>query len=79
MTFVIAAGLVCTVVWKSARSPSSWKAVPRRRTVVSCPAEKRLAAMRTTSMTSGNEPSGKVAVTRMVKASSRGFRRQSST
>ena len=43
------------------------------RTVVSCPAAKRLAATRTTSMTSGVEPSGNVAVASPVRTSSRGF------
>ena len=43
------------------RSPSTWNAAPSIRTVVSWPAAKRLAASRTTSMTSGVEPSLKVA------------------
>ena len=38
--------------------------MPSSRTVVSWPAANRLAAMRTTSMTSGVEPSGNVAVAR---------------
>ena len=52
---------------------------PRRRTVVSCPAANRFAAMRTTSITSGVEPSGNVAVASPVSTSSRGSRRRSST
>ena len=47
---------------RSGFSPIIWNAVASSRTVVSWPAEKRLAATRTTSMTSGMEPSGKVAV-----------------
>ena len=38
------------------------KAAPSSRTVVSWPAENTLAATRTTSITSGIDPSGKVAV-----------------
>ena len=40
---------------------SNWNTEPSSRTVVSWPAAKRLAATRTMSMTSGVEPSGKVA------------------
>ena len=61
------------------RSPSSWSADASRRTVVSCPAANRFAATRTTSMTSGSEPSGNVAVARPVITSSAGSRRRSST
>ena len=48
--------------WMSLRSPMVWSAVPSSRTVVSWPAENRLAATRTTSITSGIDPSGNVAV-----------------
>ncbi len=65
--------------WSSGRSARYWNAVPNSRTVVSCPAANRLAATRTTSMTSGVDPSGKVASARPVSTSSRGFARRSST
>ena len=45
-------------------SPSTRNAVASSRTVVSWPAEKRFAATRTTSITSGSEPSGNVASAR---------------
>ena len=60
-------------------SPISWNAAARRRTVVSWPAENRLAATRTTSITSGVDPSGNVAVASPVRTSWRGSRRRSST
>ena len=65
--------------WSSGRSPISWNAAARRRTVVSWPAENTLAATRTTSITSGVDPSGKVAVASPVSTSLRGARRRSST
>ena len=46
--------------------------------VVSLPAEKRLAAIRMTSSTGGNVPSGNVACAISVITSSRGFARRSS-
>ena len=55
-----------------------WRAVPSNRTVVSCPAAKTLAATRTTSMTSGNSPLGKVVVAKAVSTSWRGWWRRSS-
>ncbi len=45
-------------------SAISWSAAERRRAVVSWPAAKRKVAIRTTSRTSGIDPSGKVAVAR---------------
>ena len=65
--------------WSSGCSPRICSAAASRRTVVSCPAANRLAATRTTSMTSGIEPSGNVAVASPVRTSSRGLRRRSST
>ena len=56
----------------SGRSPMVSSAVPRSRTVVSWPAEKTLAATRATSIASGSEPSGKLAVASPVRTSSRG-------
>ena len=47
--------------------------------MVSWPAEKTLAATRTTSIASGSEPSGKLAVASPVRTSSRGSRRRAST
>ena len=62
----------------SGSSASTLSAVLSSRTVVSCPAVKRLAAIRTTSMTSGVEPSGNLAFAISVSASARGSRRRSS-
>ncbi len=63
---------------RSGCSAITLRAELRRRTVVSCPAAKRLAATRTTSATSGVDPSGNVAVARPVSTSWRGSRRRSS-
>jgi hypothetical protein len=64
--------------WMSGRSARIFRAELSKRTVVSWPAEKTLVATRTTSMTSGVDPSGKVAAARPVRTSSRGSRRRSS-
>jgi hypothetical protein len=60
------------------RSASIFRAELSNRTVVFWPAEKTLVATRTTSMTSGVDPSGKIAAATPVRTSSRGSRRRSS-
>ena len=62
MKFGMRSRSVRSSCWSSGRSPISWSAAASKRTVVSWPAANRFAATRTTSMTSGSEPSGKVAV-----------------
>ena len=65
--------------WMSGFSAISWSALERRRAVVSWPAAKRKVAIRTTSRTSGIDPSGKVALASPESTSSRGARLRSST
>ena len=74
-----AGGVLAEPLLDVGRSPIICNAEPSRRTVVSWPAENTLAATRTTSITSGIEPSGKVAVASPVSTSLRGSRRRSST
>ena len=62
----------------SGRSPSTRSAAPSNFAVVSCPAANRNVAVRTTSTTSGVEPSGYFAVAIEVSTSSRGASRRSS-
>lgn len=58
--------------WMSGRSARTWMDELSSRAVVSWPAANRKVANRTTSMTSGRVPSGKVAVARSVRTSARG-------
>ena len=62
----------------SGRSPITCSAALSSLAVVSCPAAKRNVAERTTSMTSGVDPSGYFAVASEVSTSSRGSLRRSS-
>ena len=64
--------------WNSGWSPSVRTHIPMRRAVVSLPAENRLAAIRMTSSTGGNVPSGKVACAISVITSCWGLARRSS-
>ena len=59
--------------WMSGRSPSTRSAALSSLAVVSWPAPNRNVAVRTTSTTSGVEPSGYIAVASPVSTSSRGF------
>lgn len=79
MKFGMSPGSARSLAWTAGSSARILNALERKRVLDSWPAAKMIAAMRTTSMTSGREPSLNVAVASPVSTSSRGSRRRSST